>query len=40
MTINTLNEKPDLQITLRDIEGTRRIGEPKKKIEGNPALLL
>ena len=31
MTINTLNEKLDLEITLRDIEGTCRIGEPKKK---------
>ena len=30
MTINTLNEKSDLEIRLRDIEGTRRIGEPKK----------
>ena len=28
--INTLNEKLDLNITLRDIERTHRIGESKK----------
>ena len=30
MIINTLNEKLDLDITLRDIERTHRIGELKK----------
>ena len=37
--INTLNEKLDLQIILRDIERMHQIGEPKK-IEEKPALLL
>ena len=33
--INTLNEKLDLQITLRDTERTHRIGEPKKSYRKN-----
>ena len=33
---NTLNEKLDLEITLRDIERTHRIGEPDKNLRKNP----
>ena len=37
--INTLNDKLDLEITLRYMQRTRRIGEPKK-LEKKPVPLL
>ena len=38
--INTLNDKLDLEITLRDIEKTHRIEEPKKTGEKNRPIIV
>ena len=38
--INTLNETLDLDISLRHLEKTHRIGERKKKLEEKLVLLL
>ena len=40
MIINTLNEKLDLDITLRDLERTHQIGDPKKTRGKTPPIIV